>query len=55
MFFVEKKILVFLLFFESSMRSLTLTYGFNGPERQEVLQKSMIGNRDKVCLRKGIR
>ena len=33
------------------MRRLPLTYGFKGPERQDVLRKSMIGNKDKVKSR----
>jgi len=34
----------------SSMRELRLTYGFKGPERQDVLRKSMSANHDKVIL-----
>ena len=30
------------------MRRLPLTYGFKGPERQDVLRKSMIAHTDKV-------
>jgi hypothetical protein len=32
------------------MRELRLTYGFKGPERQDVLRKSMCANQDKVIL-----
>jgi len=30
------------------MRQLRLTYGFKGPERQEVLRKTMSAHHDKV-------
>jgi hypothetical protein len=34
----------------SSMRQLRLTYGFKGPERDDVLRQSMTANQDKVIL-----
>jgi len=33
------------------MRQLRLTYGFKGPERQDVLRKSMSARQDKVILK----
>lgn len=41
------KMQIFQLFF-FSMRQLKLTYGFKGPERQELLRKSMSAHHDKV-------
>jgi hypothetical protein len=32
------------------MRQLRLTYGFKGPEREEVLRQTMIANHDKVIF-----
>ncbi len=32
------------------MRQLKFTYGFKGPERQDVLRHSMSANQDKVIL-----
>jgi hypothetical protein len=49
--FVERYMIILFIFLIQifyRMQRLRLSYGFKGPERQELLKKSMTANQDKV-------